>query len=85
MENTNSLRQIAAGGAAEASIAAGNTVEAQTGIDVILKELFSSLQRDSGFAAGAILKLRKLKTLVDEGLITQEEYEAKKKEWLSDL
>ena len=75
MENMNSLRQIDAGG----------TVEAHTGIDVILKELFSSLQRDSGFTAGAILKLRKLKVLVDEGLITQEEFEAKKKEWLSDL
>lgn len=53
--------------------------------DQALRQLFLSLRKDDPLTDDAVDRLRKLRSLVQEGLISQEEYEGKKKEWLRSL
>jgi membrane protease subunit (stomatin/prohibitin family) len=42
-------------------------------------------QQSPAEAADPVIRLQKLKHLLDDGIITQDEFNAKKKEWLDKL
>ncbi|RYG18562.1 MAG: SPFH domain-containing protein [Chitinophagaceae bacterium] len=79
LEKLRALRDAAPneGGLAGAGLQLGVGMELGKTFDVAKEEQLNAPATD------AVTKLQQLKLLLDEGIITQEEFDAKKKEWLS--
>lgn len=79
LEKLRALRDAARneGGLAGAGLQLGVGMELGKTFDVAKEEQLNAPATD------AVTKLQQLKLLLDEGIITQEEFDAKKKEWLS--
>lgn len=79
LEKLKALRDAARneGGLAGAGLQLGVGMELGKTFDVAKEEQLNAP------AADALTKLQQLKLLLDEGIITQEEFDTKKKEWLS--
>ncbi len=58
----------------------------QLGVGMELGKMFDAKKEETiSNEADPVVQLQKLKLLLTEGIITQEEFEAKKKEWLNKL
>lgn len=81
LEKLRALRDAARneGGLAGAGLQLGIGMEIGKTFDVAKEEQLNAP------AADAVTKLQQLKLLLDEGIITQEEFDTKKKEWLAKL
>lgn len=81
LEKLRALRDAARneGGLAGAGLQLGVGMEIGKTFDVAKEHQLNAP------AADAVTKLQQLKLLLDEGIITQEEFDAKKKEWLAKL
>lgn len=81
LEKLRALRDAARneGGLAGAGLQLGVGMELGKTFDVAKEEQLNAP------AADAVTKLQQLKLLLDEGIITQEEFDTKKKEWLAKL
>jgi len=81
LEKLRALRDAARneGGLAGAGLQLGVGMEIGKTFDVAKEEQLNAPTVD------AVTKLQQLKLLLDEGIITQEEFDAKKKEWLAKL
>ncbi|MNR17585.1 hypothetical protein D3C85_1342560 [compost metagenome] len=79
LEKLRALRDAARneGGLAGAGLQLGVGMELGKTFDVAKEEQLNAPATD------VVTKLQQLKLLLDEGIITQEEFDTKKKEWLS--
>jgi membrane protease subunit (stomatin/prohibitin family) len=79
MEKLKALRDAARnqGGISSAGI--------QMGAGLALSKLFADQVAGQSAAIDPMVQLQKLKQLLDAGIVTREEFEAKKKEWLDKL
>lgn len=80
MEKLKALRDAAKNGSGLAGAGL------QIGAGVEISKLFTSKKEETiSGETDPVVRLQKLKLLLNEGIITEEEFDAKKKEWLSKL